>query len=199
MGFVQLIVAILALNLFLLFLAQPFLVVWRVFFSGRSDDAVEEEVLEDPNSVDPVPVEDLDEIQSAWLRGRKVKRLGRNRFNRLVYRITDPDGRVGYYYWDMEAHERRRTGTARPREATSPKVDDSRLTLGWKGFTADSSPWEVLGVARDASINQIKAAYRKLITKYHPDRFSNLTDAEIEQLEQDSKLINAAYSKLVKP
>jgi molecular chaperone DnaJ len=51
--------------------------------------------------------------------------------------------------------------------------------------------YEVLGIPRDASINEIKKAYRQLALKYHPDRNQGNTGAE-EKFKEASE----AYSVL---
>ena len=48
--------------------------------------------------------------------------------------------------------------------------------------------YRVLGVSREASDEEIKKAYRKLVFQHHPDRNPNSTDAEAKIRE-----INAAY------
>jgi len=57
--------------------------------------------------------------------------------------------------------------------------------------TTSRDLYEVLGVARDASTDQIKSAYRKLALKFHPDR--NPGDKEAEQKFREAA---EAYSVL---
>ena len=54
--------------------------------------------------------------------------------------------------------------------------------------------YETLGVAKNASADDIKKAYRKLALKYHPDR--NQGDKEAEE---KFKEISIAYETLSNP
>lgn len=52
------------------------------------------------------------------------------------------------------------------------------------------SPWTILEVAKTASKEEIKKAYRRLMMKWHPDKNPNY----IEEATRMAKKINAAYS-----
>ena len=87
----------------------------------------------------------------------------------------------------------------------TPRSEDDPLGIGSRRQQAPpprqpqpradaSEPWyDVLGVAPDATLEQIKRGYRQKISQYHPDKVANSAD-EIRQLaESRSKQINTAY------
>ena len=57
-------------------------------------------------------------------------------------------------------------------------------------------PYKVLGVAPDATDEQIKVAYRDLARKYHPDNYANNPLADLAQ--EKMKQINEAYDTITK-
>ena len=57
-------------------------------------------------------------------------------------------------------------------------------------------PYKVLGVSRDASMDEIKKAYRRLSRKYHPD--ANINNPHKEQAEEMFKQVQQAYDQIVK-
>ena len=57
-------------------------------------------------------------------------------------------------------------------------------------------PYQVLGVSRDASEEEIKKAYRKLSRIYHPD--ANINNPNKAQAEEKFKEIQQAYQQIMK-
>lgn len=56
--------------------------------------------------------------------------------------------------------------------------------------------YEVLGVNRDVTENDIKKAYRNLARQWHPDKFSTKSETEKKEAEEKFKEISEAYNTL---
>lgn len=59
-----------------------------------------------------------------------------------------------------------------------------------------NNPYEVLGVPRTATNDEIKKAYRQLCKKYHPDSYVNNPLADLA--EEKFKEVQAAYDQIMK-
>ena len=60
----------------------------------------------------------------------------------------------------------------------------------------EKEPHEILGVDKDASLTDIKKAYRKLSLQYHPDKQHGKSEEQKKEAETKMREINEAYEKL---
>lgn len=60
----------------------------------------------------------------------------------------------------------------------------------------DDDPYEVLGVSPEASLEEIRAAYRRLVAQYHPDKVQHL-GPEFQKLAHEKFVaVQQAYQRL---
>ncbi|MGI8655587.1 MAG: DUF4236 domain-containing protein [Pyrinomonadaceae bacterium] len=94
--------------------------------------------------------------------------------------------------------------SARPYKQPPPRPNTSRPAGGTgtrkpEPTDGTKSAYEILGLDRVASAEQITMAYRQMAKMYHPDRLANLAPEFIALAEERMKEINAAYAQLKKP
>ena len=61
---------------------------------------------------------------------------------------------------------------------------------------AAPDPYVVLGIARSADAQEIKRAYRKLMSQHHPDKLGNVPQELKRNAEARAREINAAYERI---
>jgi len=74
--------------------------------------------------------------------------------------------------------------------------DDSEFFDGLQDKSDERDPYEILGVDKKASQQEIKKAYRQLANTYHPDKVAHLGDEFKALAEKRFKEIQQAYEKL---
>lgn len=77
----------------------------------------------------------------------------------------------------------------------------ARLKKRFKPITISKklkNSYDVLGVAYDADMAEIKERWKKLIVIYHPDKLANATEKEMKIATKRMAEINLAYQEIVK-
>ena len=103
---------------------------------------------------------------------------------------------LGALWWYLYVYRKRRYGYQR----NDTHREQTRREGTWEGpktHTEDpKDPYSVLGVARDASQEDIRSAYRRLAGQYHPDKVLHLGKEFRDLAEARFKEIQAAYDAL---
>lgn len=92
-------------------------------------------------------------------------------------------------------------GAAKKRPEQGPNKEEPPLKNDPqpKNGVPSPTPWyEVLGVTSGASIDEIRSAYKSLVSKYHPDKVDSMGPEVKAVCEAKSKEINTAYEKAMK-
>lgn len=103
--------------------------------------------------------------------------------------------------WNQQAQQQqqhttyqKQQTTGRQQETSSSQRQGKTQEFHWDFDTND--PYSVLGISRAATKQEVSAAFRKQMLKYHPDTQPNASEAQKLRLVERSKLITEAYRKL---
>ena len=109
-------------------------------------------------------------------------------FVSLKKKFTDTNR---YYRSTDGGFQQKRTGYYSGQRRT-----DSKEQFSENSTEQEWDPYRILGVARSASIEEIKHAYRELAAKYHPDKLEHLGEEFKVLAEARFKEIQQAYQEL---
>ncbi|MEP6669050.1 MAG: J domain-containing protein [Chthoniobacter sp.] len=85
---------------------------------------------------------------------------------------------------EFEAGKSGKPSPAEANRRTSPAPAQRPAGPAW---------WEILQVSRGASLRQVTAAYRELMSKNHPDKVAHLSERIRRVADEETRRINAAY------
>lgn len=76
------------------------------------------------------------------------------------------------------------------------KAEEKRKSHQYLGKSLKEHSFDILGLAPDVDFETVKARYRELVKRFHPDLFSHMGQNEMEMAHDRFVAINAAYQYL---
>lgn len=116
----------------------------------------------------------------------------------LVYQVLYSNEKVS----DAELQMARNIGEYLEISAYDQRSTEAKYRAGYRGTAepageiSEDKYYAILGLSPGADFSEIKAAYRKLSMKYHPDKVGHLGQEFKEVAEEKMKEINNAYEYL---
>ena len=63
-------------------------------------------------------------------------------------------------------------------------------------YNSSNSAYQILGIDKKASNDEVKSAYRKMAKKYHPDKLQHLGEEHVKGAEEKFKQVQKAYEQI---
>ncbi len=93
-------------------------------------------------------------------------------------------------------NKRRVSPSGHSRSGSHDSHEEAREDRAAGEGAARDDPYRVLGIGRNASAAEIKRAYRRLASQYHPDKVAHLGKEFRDLAEERFKEIQKAYQEL---
>lgn len=133
-------------------------------------------------------------ILGYWIVSKVLSRVGRNQSQQNQEQAHCRDSTAGKDSEENGAQDHAEKSTGEPSGHEEGKERDDYKNRDDDDARHYRDDWYVvLGVSSDASIVQIKHAYRVQMSQYHPDKVAELGEEIRALAERKSKEINAAY------
>jgi DnaJ-domain-containing protein 1 len=91
---------------------------------------------------------------------------------------------------------------AKPQAAGSDELAQARIErkspLSLPGIRIDGPPHEILGIAPNATADEVQRAYRERMKQYHPDKIGRPGSREWGDAQKIAEAINRAKAELLK-
>lgn len=120
--------------------------------------------------------------------GQKLKYALRATLLHVLFRVAEADGKIS----PAEVQEIEKI--ARLLGVTQADYDSVKAMF----FQVNDSAFTILEVSPDASVGEIKQAYRTMVKKYHPDRIRSDDPAIKQSAKEKFLLIQEAYEEIKK-
>jgi preprotein translocase subunit Sec63 len=103
------------------------------------------------------------------------------------------DGLMTTYRQESPPRSNKARGSRRTSGASERKRNSSQQVI-WQ--ESSKSPYEILGISISASQEEVRIAYRKMASLYHPDKVAHLAPEFREMADRKMKEINTAYGSI---
>ena len=137
------------------------------------------------------PLDDvLEQLRSECLRGTNIRRM----FLELQFQAALADGNIHPDERRLLRHIAMRLGLSEADFIQLERMMNSGVRLSRDGPSLDDA-YETLGVSSDAPDNEVKLAYRRLMSRHHPDKLAarGLPEEMMRAATERTQQIKAAW------